>query len=158
LPQPKDNSTYLEKEKERRAALSQENAVKQKQQEEYWAAKGEFAMSLKDKLVGIEMPNIGVSVTKEMVDNAYIKLEKSWGSPRYFDDKGDYRPELERTHNFLTRGVKRQSKTTTREAKRYHRSSPSEHSRHRVRCQPNAGESKNRGNLWQQPYTNARET
>lgn len=95
LPQPKDNSSYLQKEKERKAALAQENQAKAKQEEAYWQSKQEFAMQLKDKLVGIEMPNIGVTVTKEMVENAYGKLAKSWGSPRYFDDKGDYRPELE---------------------------------------------------------------
>ena len=37
LPQKKDGSSYLEKEKERRAALAQENASKQQQEQEYWA-------------------------------------------------------------------------------------------------------------------------
>lgn len=95
LPHPKDNSTYLEKEKERKAVLAQENAAKQKQQEEYWAAKEQYAMQIKDKLIGVEVEGTGVVIDQAIVDNVYGKLAKSWGSPRYFDEKGDYRPELE---------------------------------------------------------------
>lgn len=94
LPQPKDNSSYLQKEKERKAALAQENEAKAQQERAYWDAKEQYALQLKDKLVGVEVEG-GFVIDQAIVDNVYSKLAKSWGSPRYNDEKGDYRPELE---------------------------------------------------------------
>lgn len=95
IPQPQDNSSYLEKEKERIKSLSEQEALQKQQELAYWQGKEQFAMSIKPKLVGVELDGASVPISNEMVESVYSKLGKGWGAARYNDDKGDYRPELE---------------------------------------------------------------
>lgn len=101
LPKGEDNSSYIEKEMQRRAEAAKLQSDAQLAEQAKWQDKEREMLAIKDRLPDVEiLPGTGIKIEPETVSFVYDTLATGYAaSPRFFtkDDKGkeEYQPHLE---------------------------------------------------------------